>query len=81
MPDENEIEDLDLSDIESDADNASEDPFAEETVGRSLNDIIIRPFDPSQIRFCWTGLRISKSTLTQDSNEREAFGPPKQRAD
>ena len=50
MPDENEIEDLDLSDIESDADNASEDPFAEETVGRSLNDIIIRPFDPSQIR-------------------------------
>jgi hypothetical protein len=50
MPDENEIEDLDLSDIESDADNASEDPFAEETVGRSLNYIIIRPFDPSQIR-------------------------------
>lgn len=50
MPDENEVEELDLSDIESDADGASEDPFADETVERGPNDIIIRPFDPSQIR-------------------------------
>lgn len=50
MPDENEIEELDLSDIESDGDGTSEDPFAEDPIGRSPNDIISRPFDPSQIR-------------------------------